>query len=160
MKYKIKKALVKRNQFWEHCNEGLAERLRQTLGAEEVILTDGGFIIIEEYEATESYYGHQLVQPIGGEMSVLRGLWIILNHRAKKEAPVLHQPMYSEVFTTLTPIETHKCFIAYEVLCTHANNLTDSMATKYLKHVASSHHWDYDTFIDIIDEEYTCIYNK
>lgn len=160
MKYKIKKALVKRNQFCEHLNAMLAERLRQALGAEEVILTNGEFIIIEEYEATESYYGHQLVQPIGGEMSVLKGLWIILNHRAKKEAPVLHQPKYSEVFTTLTPIEIHKCFIAYEVLCTHANNLTDSMATKYLKHVASSHLWDYDTFMDIIDEEYDCAYNK
>ena len=157
---KYKRILVENLQFCKHCNKWLAERLRHALGAEEVILTDGGFIIIEEYEATESYYGHQLVQPIGGEMSVLRGLWIILNHRAKKEAPVLHQPKYSEVLTTLTSIEIHKCFIAYEVLCTHANNLTDSMATKYLKHVASSHLCDYDTFIDIIDEEYTCIYNK
>ena len=160
MKYKIKKALVKRNQFWEHCNEGLAERLRQTLGAEEVILTDGGFIIIEDYEVTESYYGHQLMHPIGGEISFLKGLKLIIKDIAKKKSPVLHQPNYSEVLTTLTSIEIHKCFIAYEVLCTHANKLTDIMATKYLKHVASSHHWDYDTFIDIIDEEYTCIYNK
>lgn len=157
---KNKRLLVKRNQFCEYLNAILAERLRQALGAEEVILTDGEFIIIEEYEVTESYYGHQLVQPIGGKMSVLKGLWIILNHRAKKEAPVLYQPKYSEVFTTLTPTEIHKCFIAYEVLCTHANSFIDSMATKYLKHIASSHLWDYDTFIDIIDEEYDCIYNK
>lgn len=78
----------------------------------------------------------------------------------KLRQSVLHQPQYSEVFTTLTPIEIHKCFIAYEVLCTHANNLTDSMAPKYLKHVASSHLWDYDTFMDIIDEEYDCVYFK
>ena len=160
MKYKIKKALVKRNQFCEHCNEWLAERLRQALCAEEVGLTDGRFYIIEEYDVTESYYEHQFIQPIGGEMSVLRGLWIILNHIAKKEATVLHQPKYSEVFTTLSTNEIHKCFIAYEVLCTHANKFTDIMATKYLKHIASSHHWDYDTFIDIIDEEYDCTYNK
>lgn len=157
---KNKRTLVERLTFCESLTKWLTEKLRQALGAEEVILTDGKFIIIEEYEVTESYYGHQLVQPIGGEMSVLKGLWIILNHRAKKEAPVLHQPKYSEVFTTLTPIEIHKCFIAYEVLCTHANNLTDSMATKYLKHVASSHLWDYDIFMDIIDEEYDCAYNK
>ena len=157
---KNKRLLVKRNQFCEHLNTMLAERLRQALGAEEVILTNGEFIIIEEYEVTESYYGHQLVQPIGGKISVLKGLWIILNHRVKKEASVLHQPKYSEVFTTLTPTEIHKCFIAYEVLCTHANSFIDSMATKYLKHVASSHLWDYDTFMDIIDEEYDCTYNK
>lgn len=157
---KNKRLLVKRNQFYEYLNAVLVERLRQALGAEEVILTDGKFIIIEEYEVTESYYGHQLVQPIGCKISVLKGLWIILNHRIKKEAPVLHQPQYSEVLTTLTSTEIHKCFIAYEVLCTHANRLTDSMATKYLKHVASSHLWDYDTFIDIIDEEYDCAYNK
>ena len=78
----------------------------------------------------------------------------------KKKSPVLHQPKYSEVFTTLSTNEIHKCFIAYEVLCTHANKFTDIMATKYLKHVASSHLWDYDTFIDIIDEEYDCTYNK
>ena len=157
---KNKRTLVERLTFCESLTKWLTEKLRQALGAKEVILTNGEFIIIEEYEATESYYGHQLVQPIGGEMSVLRGLWIIINHRAKKEAPVLHQPKYSEVFTTLTPIEIHKCFIAYEVLCTHANTLTDSMATKYLKHVASSHLWDYGTFMDIIDEEYDCAYNK
>lgn len=157
---KNKRLLVKRNQFYEYLNAMLVERLRQALGAEEVILTDGKFIIIEEYEVTESYYGHQLVQPIGYKMSVLNGLWIILNHRIKKEVPVLHQPKYSEVLTTLTSTEIHKCFIAYEVLCIHANRLTDSMATKFLKHVASSHLWDYDTFIDIIDEEYDCTYNK
>lgn len=157
---KYKRILVENLQFCKHCNKWLAERLRHALGAEEVILTNGGFIIIEEYEATESYYGHQLVQPIGGEISFLKGLKLIIKDIAKKKSPVLHQPNYSEVLTTLTSIEIHKCFIAYEVLCTHANKLTDIMATKYLKHVASSHHWDYDTFIDIIDEEYTCIYNK
>ena len=157
---KNKRTLVERLTFCESLTKWLTEKLRQALGAEEVILTDGKFIIIEEYEATESYYGHQLVQPIGGKMSVLKGLWIILNHRAKREAPVLHQPKYSEVFTTLTPIEIHKCFIAYEVLCTHANTITDSIAPKYLKHVASSHLWDYETFMDIIDEEYDCACNK
>ena len=80
--------------------------------------------------------------------------------KTMKKSPVLHQPKYSEVFTTLTSIESHKCFIAYEVLCIHANKLTDNIATKYLKHVASSHLWDYDTFMDIIDEEYDCAYNK
>lgn len=157
---KNKRLLVKRNQFCEYLNAMLAERLRQALCAEEVILTNGEFIIIEEYEVTESYYGHQLVQPISCKMSILNGLLIILNHRIKKEAPVLHQPKYSEVLTTLTSTEIHKCFIAYEVLCTHANSFIDSMATKYLKHIASSHLWDYDTFMDIIDEEYDCTYNK
>lgn len=157
---KNKRLLVKRNQFCEYLNAMLAERLRQALCAEEVILTDGEFIIIEDYEVTESYYGHQLVQPISCKMSILNGLWIILNHMVKKEAPVLHQPKYSEVFITLTPTEIHKCFIAYEVLCTHANSFIDSMATKYLKHISSSHLWDYDTFMDIIDEEYDCTYNK
>lgn len=160
MKYKIKKVLVKRNQFCEHCNEWLAERLRQALCAEEVYLTNGRFYIIEDYEVTESYYGHQLIQPIGGEMSFLDGLKLIIKDMTKKKSPVLHQPKYSEVFTILTSIEIHKCFIAYEVLCTHTNNLTDIMATKYLKHVASYHLWDYDTFMDILDEEYDCAYNK
>lgn len=157
---KNKRLLVKRNQFCEYLNAMLAERLRQALGAEEVILTDGEFIIIEEYEVTESYYGHQLVQPIGGKMSFLNGLKLIIKDITKKKAPVLYQPKYSEVFTTLTPTEIHKCFIAYEVLCTHANSFIDSMATKYLKHIASSHLWYYDTFMDIIDEEYDCTYNK
>ena len=160
MKYKIKKVLVKRNQFCEHCNEWLAERLRQALCAEEVYLTNGRFYIIEDYEVTESYYGHQLIQPIGGEMSFLDGLKLIIKDMTKKKSPVLHQPKYSEVFTTLTSNEIHKCFIAYEVLCTHANKFTDIMATKYLKHVASYHLWDYDTFMDILDEEYDCAYNK
>lgn len=157
---KNKRLLVKRNQFCEHLNVMLAERLRQALGAEEVILTDGKFIIIEEYDVIKSYYGHQLVQPIGGKMSFLKGLKLIIKDITKKKSPVLYQPKYSEVFITLTPTEIHKCFLAYEVLCTHANSLTDSMATKYLKHVASSHLWDYDTFMDIIDEEYDCTYNK
>lgn len=154
------KALVKRSQFCEHCNEWLAERLRQALCAEEVYLTNGRFYIIEDYEATKSYYGHQLIQPIGGEMSFLDGLKLIIKDMAKKKSPVLHQPKYSEVFTTLSTNEIHKCFIAYEVLCTHANKFTDIMATKYLKHVASSHLWDYDTFMSIIDEEYDYAYNK
>ena len=157
---KNKRLLVKRNQFCEHVNEWLAERLRQALCAEEVCLTDGRFYIIEDYEGTESYYGYQLVQPIGGEISLLKGLKLIIKDMAKKKSPVLHQPKYSEVFTTLTSNEIHKCFIAYEVLCTHANKFTDIMATKYLKHVASYHLWDYDTFMDILDEEYDCAYNK
>ena len=160
MKYKIKKALAKRNQFCKHCNEWLAERLRQALGAEEVCLTDGRFYITEDYEVTESYYGHRLIQPIGSDVSFLKGLKLIIKDMAKKKSSVLHQPKYSEVFTTLSTNEIHKCFIAYEVLCTHANKFTDIMATKYLKHVASSHLWDYDTFMDIIDEEYDCTYFK
>lgn len=157
---KNKRLLVKRSQFCEQINEWLTEKLKQALNAEEVILTNGEFLIIEDYDVVESYYGHQLIQPIGGKISMLEGIRIILNSRANKESSVLHQPNYSEVLITLTSNKIHKCFIAYEVLCTHANKLTDIMATKYLKHVASSHHWDYDTFIDIIDEEYTCIYNK
>lgn len=160
MKYKIKKALVKRNQFCKYLNAMLAERLRQALCAEEVLLTNGKFYIIEGYEVTESYYGHQLVQSIGGEIPFLRGLKLIIKNMSKRKSPVLHQPKYSEVFTTLSTNEIHKCFIAYEVLCKHINSIIDTMATKYLKHVASSHLWDYDTFMDIIDEEYDCIYNK
>ena len=83
-----------------------------------------------------------------------------MKNKIKKKVPVIYHPIYSEVLTALTCDEIHKCFIAYEVLCTHANNSTDSMATKYLKHIASSHLWDYDTFMDIIDEEYDCTYNK
>ena len=157
---KNKRLLVKRNQFCEHVNEWLAERLRQALCAEEVGFIDGRFYIIEDYEVAESYYGHQLMHPIGGEISLLKGLKLIIKDMAKKKSPVLHQPRYSEVFTTLTSDEIHKCFIAYEVLCTHANKFTDIMATKYLKHVASYHLWDYDTFMDILDEEYDCAYNK
>ena len=157
---KNKRTLVERLTFCKYCNKWLAERLRHALGAEEVGLIDGRFYIIEDYEVTESYYGHQLVQPIGGEISFLKGLKLIIKDMAKKKSPVLHQPKYSEVFTTLTSNEIHKCFIAYEVLCTHANKFTDIMATKYLKHVASYHLWDYDTFMDIIDEEYDCVYNK
>ena len=160
MKYKIKKALAKRNQFCKHCNEWLAERLRQALGAEEVCLTDGRFYITDDYEVTKSYYGHRLIQPIESEVSFLKGLKLIIKDIAKKEVLVSHQPKYSEVFTTLSTNEIHKCFIAYEVLCTHANKFTDIMATKYLKHIASSHLWDYDTFMDIIDEEYDCTYFK
>lgn len=154
------KALVKRNQFCEYCNEWLAERLRQALCAEEVLLTDGKFYIIEDYEATESYYGNLLIQPIGGNMSFLEGLKFIIKDMAKKKSPVLYQPKYSEVLTTLSANEIHKCFIAYEVLCKHINSITDTMATKYLKYIASSHLWDYDTFMGIINEEYDCIYNK
>ena len=154
------KALVKRNQFCEYCNEWLAERLRQALCAEEVLLTDGKFYIIEDYEATESYYGNLLIQPIGGNMSFLEGLKFIIKDMAKKKSPVLYQPKYSEVLTTLSANETHKCFIAYEVLCKHINSITDTMATEYLKYIASSHLWDYDTFMGIINEEYDCIYNK
>ena len=157
---KYKRILVENLQFCKHCNKWLAERLRHALGAEEVGLTDGRFYIIEDYEVTESYYGHQLMHPIGGEISFLKGLKLIIKDIAKKKSPVLHQPKYSEVLMILTSNKIHKCFIAYEVLCTHANKLTDIMATKYLKHIASSHHWDYDTFIDIIDEEYDCAYNK
>lgn len=151
---------IKRIQFCEHFNKWLAERLRKAIGAEEVCLTNGRFYIIEDYEVTESYYGHQLVQPIGSKVSFLKGLKLIIKDIAKKKSPVLHQPKYSEVFITLSTNELHKCFIAYEVLCTHTNKFTDIMATKYLKHVASSHLWDYDTFMDIIDEEYDCTYNK
>lgn len=68
-----------------------------------------------------------------------------------------HKPSYSEVLTS-API--HKCFVAYEVLYTHASSHTDSMAIKYLKSVAAAFLWDYDTFIDIIDEEYSTIYSK
>ena len=157
---KNKRLLVKRSQFCEQINEWLAEKLRQALCAEEVCLINGRFYIIEDYEVTESYYGHQLIQPIGGEISFLKGLKLIIKDMTKKKSPVLYQPMYSEVLTTLTSNEIHKCFIAYEVLCTHANKFTDIIATKYLKHIASSHLWDYDTFMDIIDEEYDCIYNK
>lgn len=155
-----KRILVENLQFCEYFNKWLAENLKQALCAEEVYLINGEFMIIEDYEITESYYRHQLIQPIGGKISMLERIRIILNSRANKEDSVLYQPNYSEVLITLTSKEIHKCFIAYEVLCIHANKLTDTMATKYLKHVASSHHWDYDTFIDIIDEEYTCIYNK
>ena len=157
---KYKRILVENLQFCKYCNKWLAERLRHALGAEEVGLIDGRFYIIEDYEVTESYYGHQLMQPIGGDIPFLTGLKLIIKDMAKKKSPVLHQPKYSEVFTTLTSNEIHKCFIAYEVLCTHANKFTDIMATKYLKHVASYHLWDYDTFMDILDEEYDCAYNK
>lgn len=157
---KTKKTLVERLTFCESLTKWLTEKLRQALCAEEVYLTNSRFYIIEDYEVTESYYGHQLIQPIGGEVSFLKGLKLIIKDMSKKKSPVLYQPKYSEVFTTLTPIEVHKCFIAYEVLCKLINSITDAMAIKYLKNVASSHLWDYDTFIDIIDEEYDCIYNK
>lgn len=157
---KNKRILVENLQFCKYFNKWLTENLKQALCAEEVYLINGEFMIIEDYELTESYYGHQLIQPIGSKISMLDGLRIILNYIEKQKALVIYHPSYSEVLTTLTPIEIHKCFIAYEVLCTHANNLTDSMATKYLKHVASSHLWNYDTFMDIIDEEYNCVYNK
>lgn len=157
---KNKRLLVKRNQLCEYLNSMLAERLRQALGAEEVCLTEGKFHVVTHYEEADNYYGHYCFVPEGYSISVIEGLWIILNYMTKKEVLVLHQPKYSEVFITLSTNELHKCFIAYEVLCTHANNFTDSMATKYLKHIASSHLWDYDTFMDIIDEEYDCTYNK
>ena len=157
---KNKRLLVKRSQFCEQINEWLTEKLRQALNAEDVILTNREFLIVEEYEVTESYYSHQLVQPIGSKISLMEGLEIIYKYMTKKKTLKLRQPKYSDVLLSLTSNDIHKCFVAYEVLCAHVNNITDSMATKYLKHVASSHHWDYDTFIDIIDEEYTCIYNK
>lgn len=157
---KNKRLLVKRNQFCEYLNSMLAERLRQALGAEEICLTEGKFHVVTHYDEADNYYGHYCFVPEGYSISVIKGLWIILNYMAKKKVLVLHQPKYSEVFITLSTNELHKCFIAYEVLCTHANSFIDSMATKYLKHVASSHLWDYDTFMDIIDEEYDCVYNK
>lgn len=160
MKYKIKKTLVKRNQFCEYLKAILEERLRQAIGAEEVFIADSKFIIIEAYDNTESYYGHQLVQPIGGEISILKGLKIILSHRYKKVTPVLHQPKYSEVFSTLSSKEIHRCFIAYEVLCMDTSNFIKDMANRYLIHIASAYNWDFYTFMDIIEEEYNCSYNK
>lgn len=157
---KNKRLLVKRSQFCEQINEWLAEKLRQALNAEDVILTNREFLIVEEYEVTESYYSHQLVQPIGSKISLMEGLEIIFKYMTKKKTPILRQPKYSDVLISLTSNDIHKCFVAYEILCTNANNLTDSMATKYLKQIASSHLWDYDTFIDIISEEYNCIHNK
>ena len=99
---KNKRILVENLQFCKHCNKWLAERLRHALGAEEVGLTDGRFYIIEDYEVTESYYGHQLMHPIGGEISFLKGLKLIIKDMAKKGVLVSHQPKYSEVFTTLS----------------------------------------------------------
>lgn len=157
---KNKRLLVKRSQFCEQINEWLAEKLRQALNAEDVILTNREFLIVEEYEVTESYYSHQLVQPIGSKISLREGLEIIFKYMTKKKTPILRQPKYSDVLISLTSNDIHKCFVAYEILCTNANNLTDSMATKYLKQIASSHLWDYGTFIDIISEEYNCIHNK
>ena len=157
---KNKRLLVKRNQFCEYLNVMLAERLRQALNAEDVILTNREFLIVEEYEVTESYYSHQLVQPIGSKISLMEGLEIIFKYMTKKTTPILHQPKYSDVLLLLTSNDIHKCYVAYEVLCAHVNNITDNMATKYLKQIASSHLWDYDTFIDIISEEYNCIHNK
>ena len=157
---KNKRTLVERLTFCKYCNKWLAERLRHALGAEEVCLTEGKFHVVTHYEEADNYYGHYCFVPEGYSISVIEGLWIILNHIVKREVLVLHQPKYSEVFTTLTSNEIHKCFIAYEVLCTHANKFTDIMATKYLKHVASYHLWDYDTFMGILDEEYDCAYNK
>lgn len=157
---KNKRTLVERLTFCKYCNKWLAERLRQVLGAEEVCLTEGKFYVVTHYEEADNYYGHYCFVPEGYSISVIKGLWIILNHIVKREVLVLHQPKYSEVFITLSTNELHKCFIAYEVLCTHANKFTDIMATKYLKHVASYHLWDYDTFMDILDEEYDCAYNK
>ena len=157
---KNKRLLVKRSQFCEQINEWLAEKLRQALNAEDVILTNREFLIVEEYEVTESYYSHQLVQPIGSKISLMEGLEIIFKYMTKKKTPILCQPKYSDVLLSLTSNDIHKCFVAYEVLCAHINNITDNMATKYLKHIASSHLWDYDTFIDIISEEYDCVYNK
>ena len=157
---KNKRLLVKRSQFCEQINEWLAEKLRQALNAEDVILTNREFLIVEEYEVTESYYSHQLVQPIGSKISLMEGLEIIFKYMTNKTTPKLRQPKYSDVLISLTSNDIHKCYVAYEVLCAHVNNITDSMATKYLKHIASSHLWDYDTFMDIIDEEYDCVYNK
>ena len=157
---KNKRTLVERLTFCKYCNKWLAERLRQVLSAEEVCLTEGKFHVVTHYEEADNYYGHYCFVPEGYSISVIKGLWIILNHIVKREVLVLHQPKYSEVFITLSTNELHKCFIAYEVLCTHANKFTDIMATKYLKYVASYHLWDYDTFMDILDEEYDCTYNK
>ena len=90
----------------------------------------------------------------------MEGLEIIFKYMTKKKTPILRQPKYSDVLISLTSNDIHKCYVAYEVLCAHVNNITDNMATKYLKQIASSHLWDYDTFIDIISEEYNCIHNK
>ena len=157
---KNKRLLVKRSQFCEQINEWLAEKLRQALNAEDVILTNREFLIVEEYQVTESYYSHQLVQPIGSKISLMEGLEIIFKYMTNKTTPKLRQPKYSDVLISLTSNDIHKCYVAYEVLCAHVNNITDNMATKYLKQIASSHLWDYDTFIDIISEEYDCVYNK
>ena len=47
---KNKRLLVKRSQFCEQINGWLTEKLRQALNAEEVILTNGEFLIIEDYD--------------------------------------------------------------------------------------------------------------
>ena len=49
-------------KFYKYVNEWLAEKLRQALNAEDVILTNREFLIVEEYEVTESYYSLLVVK--------------------------------------------------------------------------------------------------
>lgn len=72
----------------------------------------------------------------------------------------VYKPTYAEVFTTLTSWRISRCFIAYEVLCGNPLTTQAKLAEDYLHKVAEDHSWDYDIFMDIIDEEYTCTYLK
>lgn len=157
---KNKKSKTKRSLFCKCVNKLFAEKLRQALCAEEVTFNNNEFIIITGYDVTESYYGHQLIQPIGSKISLLEGLYTIINHMKNKEVPVVYYPKYSEVFSTLSSKEIHRCFIAYEVLCMDTSSFIKDMANRYLMHIASAHHWDFNTFMYIIEEEYNCSYNK
>lgn len=86
--------------------------------------------------------------------------WRGILHQFGVRKPEVHKPLYSEVFTSLTAWEVSRCFIAYEVLCACPCTIQFKLAEQYLRKVAEGHSWDYDIFMDIIDEEYTGTYCK
>lgn len=83
----------------------------------------------------------------------------LLVEKAKQKGMVYY-PSYREVLSTLSGEGLHKCFVALEVFNLHSTAFTDCRAFMYLEDVAYSHNWDYDTFLDIIKEEYETLYVK
>lgn len=53
-----------------------------------------------------------------------------------------------------------QCMTAYTVLCGHYSKVQDTLAIQYLKSVAAANNWEFEVFIDIIDEHYTDMYYK
>lgn len=89
-------------------------------------------------------------------------LWLVMfNQSLKASSKKSYSPSYCEVFTTLSSRSIQRCMIAYEVLCLKTTSkLQKELALKYLYSVADSHNWNRDIFMDIIDEEYDCMYYK
>ena len=153
--------------------EALEEKVQNFTGAESVYVSNGVFHCLmgvnycgEVEELTIPWY-----EAMGN---------IFLNWFKEPEvyAPnYIVETTYSNVFNTLTKEESVTALRAYGRLCTESKWLSDvdnytnsalvrmhsaaeQHALDYLKSLSSKYHFDYDLFIDIIDEEFMLVFEK